>query len=206
MLKVIIKDSNAVFALGLRLCLEQELLCRGKLFQFFDWPSEVRHADIIFHQVEPRVDCLLAMPYIKHDFNGIFFPIVEREQDGKERNLVCECLRHLPIIYRDEPLAIIMERVFRQLASREKMKYIEHDGVVSKSCHFCGRSRLSVNEIKVIKLLSKECSLTSISWILKKNVKTVFTQKKTAMKKLNLQNNKELYSFILNNRNAIELL
>ncbi|ERK14729.1 hypothetical protein L581_1883 [Serratia fonticola AU-AP2C] len=41
---------------------------------------------------------------------------------------------------------------------------------------------------------------------MKKNVKTVFTQKKTAMKKLNLQNNKELYSFILNNRNAIELL
>lgn len=206
MLRVVINDSNAAFALGLRLCLEHELLAHRKLFQLFDWPSEAPHADILFHQIEPGTDCLLAMPYMVHSFKGIFFPIVERGWDDKERNLICECLRHLPVIYRDEPLALIMERIFRQLEHRERMKSIASDGVFSKLCHFCGRSRLSINEIKVIKLLSKERSLTSISWILKKDVKTIFSQKKTAMKKLNLQNNYELYSFILNNRNAIELL
>lgn len=206
MLKITIKDSNTVFALGLRFCLEHEFLSRSKLFHFYDWPNEARHVDIIFHQVDPGSDCLLVMPYIKHSFNAILFLIVEREWNDKERGLVCKCLRHLPIIYRDEPLIIVMERIFRQLENRERMKYIDHEDIISKSCHFCGRSRLSINEIKVIKLLSKGCSLTSISWMLKKNVKTIFTQKKSAMKKLRLLSNKELYSFIINHRNAIELL
>ncbi|MBL5902037.1 helix-turn-helix transcriptional regulator [Serratia fonticola] len=205
MLGIVIKDNNAAYALGLRLGLEQALSSRKRAVKYFDLADDTWRCDIIFQQIDPGIDCLLATPYIQQGFKGIFFPIVERDTNDKEHDEVCECLRHFPIIFRDEPLGAVVDRVVRQLECRDRVKHVEHDGIMTKSCCVCGRLRLSTNEMKVIKLLSKEYSLTRISFVLKKSVKTVFTQKKSAMKKLNLQTNQELYSFISDNKEMIGL-
>jgi DNA-binding CsgD family transcriptional regulator len=205
MLGIVIKDNNAVYALGLRLGLDQALSSRKQTVKYFDLTDDTRRCDVIFQQIDSGTDCLLATPYIQQGFKGIFFPIVERETQDKEHNEVCECLRHFPIIYRDEPLGAVVERIVRQLECRDRVKHVEHESIIAKSCYVCGRPRLSSNEMKVIKLLSKEYSLTRIAYVLKKSVKTIFTQKKSAMKKLNLKSNQELYSFIINNKAMIGL-
>ncbi|WP_447875930.1 LuxR C-terminal-related transcriptional regulator [Serratia fonticola] len=205
MLGIVIKDNNAVYALGLRLCLEQALSSREQEVKYFDLADDAWRCDIIFQQIDPGTDCLLATPYIQQGFKGVFFPIVERDTNDKGHNEICECLRHFPIIFRDEPLSAVVNRVVRQLECRDRVRHVEHDSIMTKSCCVCGRPRLSSNEMKVIKLLSKEYSLTRISFVLKKSVKTVFTQKKSAMKKLNLKSNQELYSFIINNKEMIGL-
>lgn len=206
MLGIVIKDNNAAYAWGLRNCLEQALSSRGQTVKCYDQTDDVCRSDIIFQQIDLGTDCLLAIPYIKHGFKGVYFPIVERDTNEKGRGELCECLRHFPIIFRDEPLGAVVERVTRQLEIHDRMKYIEYESIIAKSCCVCGRHRLSLNEIKVIKLLSKEYSLTRISCFLKKSVKTIFTQKKTAMKKLNLNSNQELYLFLINNKEMIGLL
>ncbi len=205
MLGIVIKDNNAAYALGLQLCLEQALSARGRAVKHYDLTDDVWRCDIIFQQVDPGTDCLLATPYVKQGFKGVFFPIVERDTNDKGQHEVCECLRHFPIIFRDEPLGTVIERVVRQLESRDRMQHIEHESIIAKSCGVCGRLRLSLNEMKVIKFLAKEYTLTRISYVLKKSVKTIFTQKKSAMKKLNLQTNQELYSFINHNKEMIGL-
>ncbi len=205
MLGIVIKDNNAAYALGLRLGLEQALSARGRAVKHYDLTDDVWCCDIIFQQIDPGTDCLLATPYIQQGFKGVFFPIVERDKHHKGHNEVCECLRHFPIIFRDETLRAVVDRVVRQLESHDRVKHVEHDSIMTKSCCVCGRPRLSSNEMKVIKLLSKEYTLTRISFVLKKSVKTVFTQKKSAMKKLNLQTNQELYSFISHNKEMIGL-
>lgn len=205
MLGIVIKDNNAAYALGLRLGLEQALSSRAQTVKYFDLADDAWRCDIIFQQIDPGIDCLLATPYIQQGFKGVFFPIVQRDTNDKGHNEICECLRHFPIIFRDEPLGTVVDRVVRQLECRDRVKHVEHDTIMTKSCCVCGRLRLSTNEMKVIKLLSKEYSLTRISFVLKKSVKTVFTQKKSAMKKLNLQTNQELYSFISDNKEMIGL-
>jgi fimbrial protein FimW len=205
MLGIVIKDNNAAYALGLRLGLEQALASRKRAVKYFDLADDVWRCDIIFQQIDPGTDCLLATPYIKQGFKGVFFPIVERDTNEKGKNEVCECLRHFPIIFRDEPLGAVVDRVVRQLECRDRVKHVEHDSIMTKSCSVCGRLRLSSNEMKVIKFLAKEYTLTRISYVLKKSVKTIFTQKKSAMKKLNLQTNQELYSFISDNKEMIGL-
>lgn len=203
MLGIVIKDNNAAYALGLRLGLEQALSSREQVVKYFDLADDAWRCDIIFQQVDTGTDCLLATPYIQQGFKGVFFPIVQRDTNDKGHCEICACLRHFPIIFRDEPLGTVVDRVVRQLECRDRVKHVEHDSIITKSCCVCGRNRLSSNEMKVIKLLSKGYSLTRISYVLKKSVKTVFTQKKSAMKKLNLKSNQELYSLIINNKEAI---
>lgn len=74
MLGIVIKDNNAAYALGLRLGLEQALSSRKRAVKYFDLADDAWRCDIIFQQIDPGIDCLLATPYIQQGFKGVFFP------------------------------------------------------------------------------------------------------------------------------------
>ncbi|OKB68820.1 hypothetical protein BHU62_01875 [Serratia marcescens] len=112
-------------------------------------------------------------------------------------------MKYFPIIYRDDSLGTVQEKVLRQLNLWQRVGY---DSLAASACSACGRAKLTENEIKVLSLLAKELSLTEAAWVLGKNIKTVFTQKKSAMNKLRLKNSYELNLFIINHQQALSVL
>jgi len=198
MFNINIRDSNTYFSFGLRIYLADLFSEIGKSFFFFDSSDKLSHVDIVFHSTSPDLGCVLAFPQVSREFNGLVFFIMEGED--KQARLKSECLKSFPVIFRDDPLSVVRSKVLRQVSHWQKGQY---GGIISGSCATCGRARLTENEMKVITLLSKERSLTDTAWILGKNVKTVFSQKKSAMKKLNLRNRKSFIKFIVEYRNMI---
>lgn len=201
MINVVIKDNNAAYAMGLRHYLQQ-VLPQNYLRQLFC--SSVNLAcrrNILFYEVDPTVDCLIAASCIAGGANGVIFFIMDR-QAGKQLR-AGDCLKYFPVIFRDEPLAIVREKVMQRLRLWQRVGYGASE---PGHCTACGRPRLTKNETKVIALLAKEFSLTETAWVLGKNVKTVFTQKKSAMKKLNLTTGRELSSFIIKHRQVLGML
>ncbi|HIE0647010.1 TPA: helix-turn-helix transcriptional regulator [Serratia marcescens] len=199
MLNIIIRDSDAAFGFGLRSYLEQELSLYYSKQRFINAYGTLRQADILFQAVVEGADCLLALPGIGGKFSGIIFLIME----PSTKPPASACLRHLPVIYRHDSLSVVWDKVLRQLKLWQR---VGGEGVLSNVCAACGRSKLTENEIKVLSLLAKEFSLTEAAWVLGKNIKTVFTQKKSAMNKLNLTSGRELSSFIIKHRRALEIL
>lgn len=198
MVSISIRDGNTHFSFGLRVYLTDLFLEIGRLACFFDSSDKLSNVDIVFHSTSPDLGCVLAFPQVSREFNGLVFFIMEGED--KQARLKSECLKSFPVIFRDDPLSVVRSKVLRQVSHWQRGRY---GGIISGSCATCGRARLTENEIKVIKLLSKECSLTDTAWILGKNVKTVFSQKKSAMKKLNLRNRKSFIKFIVEYRKVI---
>lgn len=195
MLSISIRDSNAHFSFGLRVYLTDFFLDIGKLTCFFDSSDKLSNADIVFHSTLPDLGCVLAFTQVSREFNGLVFFIMEGKD--KQLRLKNDCLKSFPVIFRDDPLSVVRNKVLRQVSHWQKGQY---GGIISGSCATCGRARLTENEIKVITLLSKERSLTDTAWILGKSVKTVFSQKKSAMNKLDLKNRKSFRDFIVEYR------
>ncbi|HDU4714722.1 TPA: response regulator transcription factor [Klebsiella aerogenes] len=68
-----------------------------------------------------------------------------------------------------------------------------------------GRSTLTENEINVLELMAREYSISEIAEELDKSIKTVYTQKAAAMRKLRLKNSHELRLFIIRHRRMLTL-
>ncbi|WP_071837621.1 LuxR C-terminal-related transcriptional regulator [Serratia symbiotica] len=60
----------------------------------------------------------------------------------------------------------------------------------------CRFQRLSYSEKNIIRYIGLGFSVSTISRMLKKNVKTVSSQKRSAMRKLNMNRDIELYQFL----------
>ncbi|NIG98924.1 MAG: hypothetical protein G5701_09370 [Serratia symbiotica] len=60
----------------------------------------------------------------------------------------------------------------------------------------CRFQQLSYSEKNIIRYISFRFSVSTISRMLKKNVKTVSSEKRSAMRKLNMNRDIELYQFL----------
>lgn len=199
MFKIIIKDSNWAFAHGLRYCFENVLA--GSMLSPGSYISSTLslQVDIIFQEIDSSADCPVIAPCISSKFNGIVFYIMESARRGDMRS-ASGCLKSVPVIFRDDSLSQVRDKVLKHLRLWRRVGY---DGILARDCAACGRLRLTENEINVIRLLSRGLSLTETAWVLGKNVKTVFTQKKSAMNKLKLKTSRELFSFIIKHRQVL---
>ncbi len=195
---MIIRDSDAFFSFGLRCYLESEFSMRyvtgrGRAY------DPMNQIDVIFQMVESETDCLLALSGICERFSGVVFFIMR--SPGKTGCNIC--LKHFPVIYRADSFVTVRQKISRQL---KLWQQADCDGAVPSICVACGRPKLTTNEIKVLSLLAKELSLTKVALVLGKNIKTVFTQKKSAMNKLGLKNSYELSLFIIKHRRVLSVL
>ncbi len=135
---------------------------------------------------------------------GIIFPICEYEVNKITPSQRHTCTQELPIIYRQDPPSTVIQKVSRQLSRlHEKDKYL-YNKIMRKQCDICDKHQMTKNEIEVLRLINQEYGLTSIANILNKNVKTVHSQKKSAMNKLNITSNIGLYAFLRKNWKLLE--
>lgn len=110
--------------------------------------------------------------------------------------------KHFPVIYRSDSLAIIRRKVFAQIKNWAGVGYYE--SAVS-TCSTYGRSILTENEINVLELMAREYSINEAAKELGKSIKTLYTQKTSAMRKLGLENSHQLRLFIIKHRRMLTL-
>ncbi len=184
--------------MGLRYYIQHSILKWFKKDERYKGESEPEEIEMLFIAVKPSVDCFLLLSIMGRENDGIVFFIMERPE---ERELLpARCLKYFPVIYRGDSLAAIRDKVLGTLKIWRGAGYFEG---MSSVCSGCGRLKLTENEITVIGLLAREYSLTETAWVLGKNVKTVYTQKKSAMNKLKLNNSHELRLYIINHRRVL---
>lgn len=201
MFTVTIRSVDAVFSLGLLSVVNGVVSEQLQDRRYFLSDDINIKPTVLFQEIDPVVDCRITASCIGDGFYGIVFFIMERSSQMM-RNLP-GCLKAFPVIFHDDSLAAVREKVLKQLMLWQRTGY---NSLFPRACTACGWKRLTMNEIQVISLLAKEFSLTETAWVLGKNVKTVFTQKKSAMNKLNLSSSRELRSFIIKHRRALTIL
>ncbi|CAI1138060.1 fimbriae regulatory protein FimW [Serratia marcescens] len=198
---ITIKDENAAFSIGLRYYIQQSVTKWLKKDVSYKGEGEPGQINMLFLAVKPYVDCFLLLSIMGKGTDGIVFFIMDRPED---RGLLsARCLKYFPVIYRGDSLASIRDKILGELKIWRRAGYFEG---MSSVCSGCGRLKLTENEITVIGMLAREYSLTETAWVLGKNVKTVYTQKKSAMNKLKLNNSHELRLFIINHRRVLSVL
>ncbi|ELI6452906.1 hypothetical protein RRM53_002513 [Yersinia ruckeri] len=196
MLTITTIDSDIFYMHSLQLLLDQHFKSQ-KIKVHFTEPDYVFYSisDLTFIAVDCVTDNLLALPFFNCSFIGTTFLILKCENNQKHADIIHSCIKDLPIIYRKDRASVIIDKISKAFSLHEKSTVPDAD-VTHKKCHLCFQYQLAPQENKVIRLIAKEYTLTAISSIMKKSIKTVYAQKKSAMNKLGVSSNFELYAFL----------
>ncbi|EJC0565565.1 response regulator transcription factor [Enterobacter cloacae] len=95
-----------------------------------------------------------------------------------------------------ENFLILLHRV-RRMLNNESNNYSKCNIVMQDNVPFVS-NRLSVKEKTVMKYLQKGLSVTQIAECLNRSVKTISSQKRQAMRKLDLKNNRDIFELKIN--------
>ncbi|MFB0710950.1 DNA-binding response regulator [Buttiauxella noackiae] len=105
-----------------------------------------------------------------------------------------------------EPMSSIIEHVFNNVGDAERIsKYLLQEQVAQPSITDTVKTNLTFSECRVLRLISKGWKLVQIATLLEKNYKTVSAQKKSAMRRLALKTDAEMYAWIFSDRGKREL-
>ncbi|MTD41127.1 DNA-binding response regulator [Erwinia sp. CPCC 100877] len=99
------------------------------------------------------------------------------------------------------PNTLTLEEIQRRIRSGEGGNYLSEIESATQE----GRKPLTLSERQVLRLMAKGWSINQISGLLKKSNKTVSAQKNSAMRRLALRSNAEMYAWINSPRGMREL-
>ncbi|MHA7845107.1 LuxR C-terminal-related transcriptional regulator [Serratia sp. D1N4] len=204
MLSIAIRDSNTFYVDALRTILKQHFNARNTQVIFTEPDCKlVARADLVFQEVDHDIHSLGALPFFGRHFMGVIFPICESEINLGHTHTGTQVL---PIIYRQDSPSVVINKVSRQLSRLHKSNMQPYEKFMQKQGDIGDKYWLTSKEIEVLRLINQEYCLTAIANILNKNVKTVFSQKKSAMNKLNITSNLGLYTFLRSHWKLLELV
>ncbi|MNG55519.1 transcriptional regulator RcsB [compost metagenome] len=191
---VAIVDTNRFFLDGLRLGVLEHFRKKGLLVNFVSGPS-MGHADIIFqHIIVGRPSFYCSRIQSELSYNPLFFFIYDsvakpgtlqwQDRDG--------CLRNGGNVYRNESLNVVIPRVYDALIAANKKSQETNQ----KYGCCCRRHRLTSREYQVLRYFSMVGSSNAVARLLKISAKSVSTHKRSAMLKIGLRNNLDLYHWL----------
>lgn len=177
MLVATISDNNTIFAEGLKVILEDNFGCFSIQVKVTDGCEGL---DVLrFHIYDDKDN---------KKFNSDALKIINSNNDISDTSLESKSY-----IYRDDNVSSIVCKlnfVLNLLFFKALTTSFLYQKKLPKV--------LSDAESKVISLISQGHSVTEVSKILNKSVKTVSTQKKSVMNKINVTNNADFYTWIFN--------
>lgn len=111
------------------------------------------------------------------------------------RHEVCSCIRDTTFFFRNDSIETLLKKLDKVWLPQQSNNHsLAHSNDVPyEDCRF---QRLSYSEKNIIRYIGLGFSVSTISRMLKKNVKTVSSQKRSAMRKLNMNRDIELYQFL----------
>ncbi|HIF6625658.1 LuxR C-terminal-related transcriptional regulator [Serratia ureilytica] len=191
---VAIIDGNHFFASGLQQGIQAHFQAKGRQVHFVS-EALLGHADLVFQQITvvKRGDFCRQ---IQGDWSRrpLFFSIqesVRRKRDAPYPDNHERCVQEAGEVYRNEPLRVVMQRIDAAMAARVKPVRLHHG-----YCACCWRKILTMRERQVLRCLSLSGSLTVVAQVLKLSLKSISMYKRSAMSKLGVRNNVELYHWL----------
>lgn len=205
MLSIAIIDSNKFYMDALRTVLNQYFSNRNTQVIFTEPDcNSLGRADMVFQAIEQEAHHLDILPFLGGNFMGVIFPIFEYEDKKTLYSQRHTCFQELPIIYRQDSPSTVIKKVRKKMSLTDEIDIKDPKKVMRKKCYMCYKNKMTKNETEVLELINQEYSLTAIADILNKSVKTIHAQKKSAMNKLNITSNIELYAFLRKNWKLLE--
>jgi DNA-binding NarL/FixJ family response regulator len=105
-----------------------------------------------------------------------------------------------------EPMSSIIEHIFNSGGEVERISrlLLQEKAAQSRSSEVV-RTNLTFSERRVLRLISKGWQMTQIATLLEKNYKTVSAQKSSAMRRLALKSDAEMYAWMISEGGMQEL-
>lgn len=105
-----------------------------------------------------------------------------------------------------EPLSNIIEHLFNNLGDIDIISNsLLQEQVAQTSVNDMFKTSLTFSECRVLRLISKGWKLVQIATVLEKNYKTVSAQKKSAMRRLEIKTDAEMYAWLFSEHGKREL-
>jgi len=105
-----------------------------------------------------------------------------------------------------EPLSNIIENLFNNLGDIDIISNsLLQEQVSQTSVNDMVKTSLTFSECRVLRLISKGWKLVQIATVLEKNYKTVSAQKKSAMRRLEIKTDAEMYAWLFSEHGKREL-
>ena len=105
-----------------------------------------------------------------------------------------------------EPMNSIIEHVFNCGSQIERIsRHLLQEKAVNASSNMMNNARLTFSERLVLRLLSKGWQLAQIATLLEKSYKTISAQKSSALHRLELKTDAEMYAWMLSEHGMQEL-
>lgn len=193
MINVAISESNHFFEYGLKKLLKSYFFYQNRKVNFSGY--EDKFADepwLIFRSLDAHIDSYGCNPFMREGRQRII-PIC------MPQDLACielrPCIRDSIFFFRNDSVDTLLEKLdalWRPWPMNNNVRAV-HECVPCGECRF---QRLSYSEKKVIRYIGLGFTVSNISRMLQKNVKTISSQKRSAMRKLNMSRNIELYRFL----------
>lgn len=204
MLTITIIDNDIFFKDSLHLLLEHHFKNKDIKIRFTGPDHKFpQHSDLLFLSTSYATNNLILLPFFCRSFMGMHFQIIEQENNHEKEGVIHSCIKEWPIISRKDAVSIVIDKINQSLdLYNEKTRMYSERNYMQ--CHICSKYKLAPQENEVIRLIAKEKTLTVISNILKRSVKTVHSQKKSAMKKLGVGSNFELYTLLRKNSQLLQ--
>lgn len=174
MLTIIISDKNAVFSSGLYIILKEYLDESSIYARLIEKKESLNYIKVF----TPLSDSMVSSPKVIEIRDTYLFDEYNSEE---------EC--H---IYRNDNVNDIVNKFKKALSLLSDENNLE-GGVISDINDNIGLKVISSSEAEVIHYWYCGVSLTDISIILNRSIKTVSGRKRSVMKKLNLKTNRDLY-------------
>ncbi|WON78399.1 LuxR C-terminal-related transcriptional regulator [Serratia sp. UGAL515B_01] len=194
MINISISESNRYFEHGLKKILESYFFYQNVKINFTSYDKSFADESwLIFRPLDERIDNYGCHPFISNGQQRVV-PICMPEDLTKMA--MRPCIRNTVFLFRSDSVDTLLQKLDElwnpwEINNRAGL-YDE-----CTSCEGCSFQQLSYNEKRIIRYIGMGFSISNISRILKKNVKTVSSQKRSAMKKLNMSRNIDLYRFLI---------
>lgn len=194
MINVSILESDCYFEHGLKKLLESYFFYQNVKVNFTIYDKNFADESwLIFRPLDERIDNYGCYPFVSNGQQRVV-PICMPEDLVKIA--VRPCIRDTVFLFRNDSVDTLLAKLDAlwnpwEINSKEKSED------ECASCEGCNFQQLSFSEKRIIRYIGMGFSISNISRILKKNVKTVSSQKRSAMRKLNMSRNIDLYRFLI---------
>lgn len=194
MINISISESNRYFEHGLKRLLESYFFYQNVKVNFTSYDKNFAEESwLIFRPLDERIDNYGCYPFVNNGQQRVV-PICMPEDLAKIT--IRPCIRGTVFLFRNDSVDTLLTKLDSLWNPWENSSQPRTEGRCT-SCEGCNFQQLSYSEKRIIRYIGMGFSISNISRILNKNVKTVSSQKRSAMKKLNMSRNIDLYRFLI---------
>ncbi len=193
MINVAISESNRYFEYGLKRLVKSYFFYQNLKVNFSGY--EKKFADepwLIFRPLEANIDNYGCYPFVSEGQQRIIPICMPEDLANVEMR---PCVRGTIFFFRNDSVETLLEKLdalWRPWPMNSHARTLHE----YNPCGECRFQRLSYSEKKIIRYIGLGFTVSNISRMLQKNVKTVSGQKRSAMRKLNMSRNIDLYRFL----------